>query len=166
MVCLETLQHLSVSLFIHLAVVFAVIIIIRSRSSKNERLPALMRKYCDGRLSQDSSGWLLYIAFCASLQSYPPSSSQIFQEFIYNGTTTRFYFRSEVILLLKKNAGNMKVQITPISGSLAAKKGWHSAGPMIDIVVVGEISKIKSVGLPHILSQEAPTSEIKVSSAQ
>ena len=164
MVCLQTsvLQHLAVSLFIHLEIFLAVIIVISSQSSKYERLNALTRKYCDERLRQDSSGWPLYLAFCTSLQSYPPSSNQIFQEFIYNGTTARFYFKSEVILLLKKNAGNMKVQITPISGSLAEKEGWHSAGPVIDIMVVGETSNIKLVGLPHVLSHEAPTSEIKV----
>ena len=164
MVCLQTsvLQHLAVSLFIHLAIFLAVIIVISSQSSKYERLNALTRKYCDERLKQDSSGWPLYLAFCTSLQLDPPSSNQIFQEFIYNGTTARLYFKSEVILLLKKNAGNMKVQITPISGSLAEKKGWHSAGPVIDIMVVGETSNIKLVGLPHVLSHEAPTSEIKV----
>ena len=156
------LQHLVIWLLIHLTLSVAVLMLVRSQSSPYQRLHILIKKYCNERLTQDLLDTHLYSSLCNSFQLNPPTNNQPFQEFIHSGTTARFYFKSEVILVLKKDAVNVKVEITPISGSLAEKKGWHSAGPSVDIVVSGGNSKIELVGLPHMLSQQAPKNEIKI----
>ena len=156
------LQHLVIWLLIHLTLYVTVLMLVRSQSSPYERLHILIKKYCSERVTQDLSDTHLYSSLCNSFHSNPPTNNQPFQKFIHSGTTARFYFKSEVILVLKKDAVNVKVEITPISGSLAEKKGWHSAGPSVDIVVSSGNSKIELVGLPHMLSQQTPRNEIKI----